>query len=818
MSAVRSQARSQVGDLLLPHWDAFSRTWDREILLLEGLRGFAESHLEVPLPEMVERYPRFAAALHRQAEGVVILSIAPAGTVASVYPIRENEISIGHNLLEDRRPQTGEAVARTLASGKIALAGPYPQARGDELTFEAYCAVHGREVFWGMVASTIDVIALVKSSGFEELSPRLTLAFRSLDGTVFWGDPAVFHNDPVVRRLESFGQIIEVGAHPLGGWQAFVLPRLSAAGAFGFLVILMASGAAYLFAGGHPGLSAFGSRTSGPAAPRERTQESEERAEEAFRADGERLRLALLGTGDGLWDWDLKTDHVYLSPRWKSMLGFAEGELEDHLDTWKRLLHPEDRERTLAEVNVLAAQRRNEFDTEFRMRHKNGEYRSILSRGLLIRGPGGEAVRLVGTHTDMTGRRRREAVLSDRRAKLQDNADRRREKEEKEKLESRLEQAQKMESIGRLAGGVAHDFNNMLSVILGCTELIKARTIPDGPLSGYLQEIEKAADRSRDITRQLLAFSRKQAIAPKHLKLNQHIDDTRKILARMIGEDIHLHFHPGKEVWTIKLDPFQLDQILMNLAVNARDAMPGGGRLVMKTANVAIGAEHLEEHRLLLPGEYVLLEVTDEGAGMDDETLSRMFEPFFTTKDNGQGTGLGLSTVYGIVKQNNGFVNVYSEPGIGTSFRIYFPRTPGEEALPAPEEAPVLEGSGTVLLVEDSQLVRELVAGILSQIGFTVLVAETPGEALSLCEEQDIPIDILVTDVVMPNMNGAELGEKISALRPGIKTLFMSGYPEDFIAHRGLLKKGVHFIQKPFGMKEIAGKINQIIEDKPLGA
>lgn len=922
-SDVRSDVRSHTENLLEPHCDAFSRAWDRRVLVLEGLRAFAESNLDGSTSEMGEKYPRFAAILHRQVEGIRGFSVAPGGVVAFVYPFQGNEMLIGHNLLGDQRPGAGTAVARTLASGEIALAGPYAQTIGGEPTFEAFGAIRGRDGFWGMVSSAIDVLPLLKVAGFDGLSQRLALAFRSLDGTVFWGDSAVFQNDPVIRHLEGFGQTLEVGALPVGGWRAAVLPQLTAVYAVGILGILAMTGAIFLFASRHSGLArTIRLRTAELALSDERFQESEKRAEKALRVSEEQLRLALLGTKDGLWDWDIKTDYVYFSPRWKSMLGYAEDELEDHFDTWKSLVHPEDLARTIAATRDLVAQRTDEFAVEFRMKHKDGHYRNILSRAFLVRNSQGEAVRLVGTHVDITERKRAEEALKTSQAlldkaqrlthfggwemslaeltlncsdeifrifgvptrdfhphlpeffqmvhpedkpmvlehyresvetgkfrsyeyrivrpdgsirwvhstgeadlneqgvpiqiigTLHDITDRKQEQEEKEKLETQLIQAQKMESIGRLAGGVAHDFNNMLSVILGCTELIKARAVLDGPASGYLQEITKAANRSRDITRQLLAFSRKQIIAPKTLKLNEHIHETRKILSRMIGEDLHLNFHPGKDLWTIKLDPFQLDQILMNLIVNARDAMPDGGTATIKTANVVIDTNYLEKHYFLTPGEFVVLEITDEGAGMDKETLRHMFEPFFTTKTLGQGTGLGLATVYGIVKQNNGFINAYSEPGEGTCFRVYFPRANGKEIPPAPEETQGLEGSETVLLVEDSQPVRKLIAGILEEIGFTVLAAETPAEAIILCEKKDIPIDILVTDVIMPNMNGAELGNKVAALRPGIKILFMSGYPEDFIAHRGVLKKEVHFIQKPFSMKDIADKIREIMREE----
>jgi two-component system cell cycle sensor histidine kinase/response regulator CckA len=392
-----------------------------------------------------------------------------------------------------------------------------------------------------------------------------------------------------------------------------------------------------------------------------------------------------------------------------------------------------------------------------------------------------------------------------------DISERKKAEEEKAKLESQLIQAQKMESIGRLAGGVAHDFNNMLSVILGYAELLKARLPAGDPLVKDVLEIEKAGIHSRDITRQLLAFSRKQIIEPRSVNLNDLIESAQNTLARLIGEDIDQRFHPGKDLWKIKIDPSQVDQILMNLAINARDAMPRGGKLMIETKNIHLDEAYCRTNAECLPGHYVLLEVSDDGAGMDKEILSHIFEPFFTTKEVGKGTGLGLATVYGIVKQNNGFINVYSEPGRGTTFKIYIPRIRGEEITEKNEETIVAKGTGTVLLVEDNVMVRGMTTAVLKELGYTVLVAETPQNALSLCESKDTTIDLLMTDVVMPEMNGTELRDKIRAIRPEIKVLFMSGYTSNVIVHRGVLGEGVQFVQKPFSMHDLARKVREAI-------
>ena len=397
-------------------------------------------------------------------------------------------------------------------------------------------------------------------------------------------------------------------------------------------------------------------------------------------------------------------------------------------------------------------------------------------------------------------------------AYARDLTERRRAEEEKAKLEAQLAQAQKMESVGRLAGGVAHDFNNMLSVILGYTELIKGQVPVDDALHSDLLRIERAGNHAKETTRQLLAFSSKQVISPRILELNGLILNTRNALARLIGEDIDLRFAPQEDLWHINCDPSQVDRILVNLAVNARDAMPDGGTLTISTSNVCLDEAGCREHLDCEPGEYVLLAVSDNGVGMDRETLDHIFEPFFTTKPVGQGTGLGLATVYGITRQNGGFVLVDSSPGQGTRFRAYFPRTTQpQERTDEARSVPATRGSGTILLVEDDAMVRSVTAAMLESLGFTVVAADTPDRALAYCGQAETPIDLLVTDVVMPGMTGPELRNAIAALRPDIKVLFLSGYTSEIIARHGVLEEGVNYIQKPFSRKGLAQKVRAAI-------
>ena len=383
------------------------------------------------------------------------------------------------------------------------------------------------------------------------------------------------------------------------------------------------------------------------------------------------------------------------------------------------------------------------------------------------------------------------------------------------KLETQFLQAQKMESVGRLAGGVAHDFNNMLGVIIGHAEMAMMQVSTSEPLHQSLQEIRNAAQRSADLTRQLLAFARKQTVQPQVLDLNDTVAGMLKMLQRLIGEDIDLVWMPGHDLWKVKIDPSQIDQILANLAVNARDAIAGVGKLTIETDNVVLDDGTIAlTIRNCVSGEYVLLAVSDNGCGMDKETLAHIFEPFFTTKGVGEGTGLGLATVYGIVKQNDGFINVYSEPGHGTTFKIYLPRFEAEAAQAQAETAakPLQRGTETVLLVEDEEAILDIGQAILEELGYTVLTAGTPGEAIRLAGEYAGDIHLLITDVVMPEMNGRELAERLTAMKPGLKCLYMSGYTADVIAHRGVLDEGVHFIQKPFSMKDLAAKVREVLE------
>lgn len=385
---------------------------------------------------------------------------------------------------------------------------------------------------------------------------------------------------------------------------------------------------------------------------------------------------------------------------------------------------------------------------------------------------------------------------------------------DKKTYEEQLLQSQKMEAVGQLAGGVAHDFNNMLGVILGYVEMAEEQLKPTEALHASLEEIRKAANRSADLTRQLLAFARKQTVAPKVLDLNGTVEDMLKMLRRLIGEDMDLAWRPGSRPGSVFMDPSQMDQILANLCVNARDAISGTGKITIETDNVSFDEAYCADHAGFVPGDFVMLAVSDNGCGMDAKTIDHLFEPFFTTKEMGKGTGLGLATVYGVVKQNKGFINVYSEPGQGTTFKIYLPCHEARADRPKEKRPDLLTGRGheTVLLVEDEAAILKMTSMILGRMGYAVIGASTPGEAIRLAKGHPGTIHLLMTDVIMPEMNGRDLAEHLLSVCPGMKCLFMSGYTSSVITHHGILDEGVHFIQKPFSLKDLAAKVREVLD------
>ena len=382
-----------------------------------------------------------------------------------------------------------------------------------------------------------------------------------------------------------------------------------------------------------------------------------------------------------------------------------------------------------------------------------------------------------------------------------------------ERIERNLRQAQKMEAVGRLAGGIAHDFNNILAVIGNYAGFLHEDLAKDDPRLPDVLEIEKAVDRAASLIRQLLAFSRKEVTSPEVLDLNGVIQDIQRILQRAVGEDVDLVFKPGTELWRSEVDRGQVEQVLMNLVVNGRDAMDAGGRLVIETCNVTVDEALSAVHEGLLPGPYVRIDVSDTGTGMDEEVRSQIFEPFFTTKERGEGTGLGLATVYGIVKQSGGYISVYSERGLGTTFRVFFPGS--EKPAVGPEQVPLpvtRSGEGArVLVVEDDVSVRSVVSRILGRSGYEIVLAASGAEALELIQTEERPFDMLLTDVIMPGISGKELAARLRDHQPGVRTLFMSGYTDEIIAARGILEQDAELLQKPFTGPQLLERVQEML-------
>lgn len=516
----------------------------------------------------------------------------------------------------------------------------------------------------------------------------------------------------------------------------------------------------------------------------------QERIEEA-----ERFREIVENINEVLWmvDPGMRT-MLYISPAYERVWGRTRASLYASARSWLDALHQEDRQRVLEAV-LTSMSRGDTFDHAYRIVRPDGTVRWIHDRGFPIRHEGGEVERYVGIAKDVTDLKKAEDDLR--------------------RSEEQLDQARRMDAVGRLAGGVAHDFNNLMTAVAGYTSLILQRLDKSDPLRKEIEEIRKAGDRATALTRQLLAFGRKQVLQPKVLNLNPIVADMGNMLRRLIGEDIALVFLPGHDLGNMNADPSQLEQVVVNLVLNARDAMAGGGRLTLETKNAVLDAAYARTHVDVMPGRYVMLVVSDTGVGMSAETLSHLFEPFFTTKANGVGAGFGLSTVYGIVKQSGGHIDVSSQLGRGTTFTVYFPRLddgPLQATRRSQNAQLAVRGTETILLVEDDDLVRDVTRTMLVAYGYSVLTASTADEAVLLAAQHGGRVDLVLTDIVMPQMDGRHLAERITRTRPGVGVIYMSGYTEDAIARHGQIDPGTAFIQKPFAAEEIASKIRKVLD------
>jgi two-component system cell cycle sensor histidine kinase/response regulator CckA len=516
-----------------------------------------------------------------------------------------------------------------------------------------------------------------------------------------------------------------------------------------------------------------------------RLQDEKQEAEAALKAVEDRTRFALEAARVGVWESDLRTDATVWSATLEALHGLAPGTFRGTYRAFLDCVHPDDREAVRTSIEE-ARRQHTDWNILYRTPWPDGTVHWINETGKTFYDEAGIPVRAAGIALDVT---------------------------ERHILEEQYRQSQKVEAIGQLAGGIAHDFNNLLTAIHGYSELLSDELGPESPHQHDVTEIRRAAERAASLTRQLLAFSRRQILEPRVLDLRDVLRGLESMLKRLIGESIAIVLRLTDDDARVKADPGQIEQVILNLVLNARDAMPDGGSLFLEVATVELDEAYARRHVSAQPGRYVMLAVSDTGVGMDAATQARIFEPFFTTKPEGRGTGLGLSTVYGVVKQSSGTVWVYSEPGRGSTFKVYLPKV--DELAEQPEIQPAaddLTGSETILVVEDEPGVRALLAKVLHRYGYRVLLAATPHEALDLARQYADPIDLLMTDVVLPEMNGRALAQQIAIHRPATRVIFMSGYTDNAIVHHGVLDPDTPFLQKPFTPYAVARKVRSVLK------
>ena len=512
-------------------------------------------------------------------------------------------------------------------------------------------------------------------------------------------------------------------------------------------------------------------------------------ADANIRESEQRFQLLSKATNDAIWDWDLLTNELWWSDSFATLFGIDTQSKKPSIKGWEKRIHPDERNRVLNNLKRAIETQQQSWSENYKFQRQDGDYADVIDRGYVIYNSANEAIRMVGGITDITDRL---------------------------EIEEKLRQSQRLEAVGQLTGGVAHDFNNLLTVIVGNAEIITESLASDSKLRGLSEMIQEAADRGAELIRSLLAFSRKQALDPKHIDANQLLNNFQGLLSRSIGEAIQLELALEPDLWLAQVDPGQLENALLNLAINARDAMPSGGRLLIETLNVSLSEDYGSQHDVT-PGDYVIIGVSDTGVGIAPENLDKVFEPFYTTKSKDKGTGLGLAMVYGFARQSYGHINVYSEVGQGTTIRLYLPRSPEEVATA--ENASVLHnqpqiGNESILVVEDDELVRNYVISQLEFMGYKVISASNGSEAMEIIQS-DADFDLLFTDVVMPGgMSGRELSDKAQRIRPQLKVLFTSGYTENSIVHHGRLDPGVMLLSKPYSRDELTTKIRKSLQNE----
>lgn len=762
---------------LEPIRSALSRHLYGALNLMEGLAGL----IAVEKGITRERFEAFATELVRRDTLINNIAVAPGNVVQFIFPVAGNERVLGLDYAANSTQWP--SVQRMMADQRMVIAGPVPLIQGG-VGVIGRTPVYVQEEFsqggpapryWGLVSTVLKFDELLANTPILKAQGNLKFALRGADGlgsngSPFWGDVDVFDLSPVVMDVVLPSGSWQLAATPRQGWTRFN-PFLYAVFHAGVLISLAISGLVF--------------KLLHTVDAREHEVERRKAATEALAESEQRLRQLAENIDDALWLSDLEHRVFYVSPAYEKVWGQSRESFLNGPAGWLEHVHKEDLPSVQSSLHDYV---KGSWDQTFRILRSDGSVRWVRARTYPVRDANGSIYRIAAVSRDVTDYRL---------------------------LEEQFRQAQKMEAIGRLAGGVAHDFNNLLSVILGYTKFALDDVAPETPIREDLEEVLRAAGRATDLTKQLLAFSRQQMLQPKVVSLTKVVQEMEKMLRRLLGEDIALSLLTSRSTGLVYVDPGQVEQIVMNLSVNARDAMPQGGKLTIEVSDAELDSTYTSLHAGLDAGRYVLLTVTDTGEGMDASTRERIFEPFFTTKEQGKGTGLGLSTVFGIVQQSRGHLQVHSELGIGTSFKLYFPCT--SEALESVVSVPppaTLRGSETILLVEDDEQVRVMTRVILKRNGYDVLDAQNAGEAFLVSEQFTATIHLLVTDVVMPLMSGRELAERLAIPRPQMKVLFLSGYTQDAILHHGVLNAGLPFLQKPITPETLLRKIRDVLRDQ----
>jgi PAS domain S-box-containing protein len=814
MDAYRQVLRGARGFLqgaIVPRRDAF-RDYMSSLRLQEHYPGIQA----VGIAELVQPAQLQAHLAGLRAEGFPDYAIQPEGereiytAIRQIEPFNEmNRRAFGYDMYSD--PVRRSAMAQARDSGTAALSSKVTlvqeAAHGAQPGFLMYLPVYRkgmaldsieqrRAALAGWVYAPFRSYDLMQGLGGErssELDLRIYDGDAAVEAACLYGcagKPAA--DDPhalrALRRIDIAGHpwLLDIRSTPLlQARLASDRPRIVRAA--GIACSLLLAALVWALASG---------RSRAVALASEMTRE--------LRDSEFRWKFALEGAGDGLWDWDYRSGQIFYSRRWKEMLGYAENELSSRVADLLGMLHPDDRERTLASVTGHLEDRTHSYACEYRMRCSDGSWKWILTRGMAVsRDAAGKPLRIIGTHTDISERKEAERREAERLQAL-------------EQARTALFHAQKLEAVGQLTGGVAHDFNNVLQIIGGNLELLLREPGTGAAQRQRLQNALAAMERGSRLSSQLLAFARKQALQPMVIHIGRLVANMDALLRRALGGGISIKTTVDQHLWPTLVDPWQLENVIINLAINARDAMQENGRLTIELGNATLGQADVAAYPELPAGEYVMLAISDTGSGMTPAVMEQAFEPFFTTKPEGKGTGLGLSMAYGFIRQSGGHIRIYSEEGHGSTIRIYLPRSHGQEqALPAASDKAAIElpgGDETVLVVEDDGGVRDAVVATLTQLGYRVLQAADGAAALALLEG-GASADLLFSDVVMPGpVRSTELAQRARQLLPGIAVLYTSGYTRNAIVHGGRLDADVELLSKPYRREQLARKLRQLLD------